>query len=211
MKEKANNTRLKKTKDSSFSASDKEDEILLLHQLSKDDQTAFNHLFETYYQDLLFFAGNFIPSRNICEDIVQSIFAKLWTERKSLSIEKSIKSYLLKTVRNHCLDYIRHLNIKQEYENYMTENHGALESYNTENYLLYSDLHQHLQAALAKLPPEKRDVLILSRLEGIKYKEIAARLKISERTVEVRISDALKELRLLLKDFLVTLIAIFFI
>lgn len=207
--EKANKAPLKEAKESLYSALDRENDKLILYQLSKDNQAAFNHLFETYYRDLLFFAGNFIPSRNTCEDIVQSIFVKLWTDRKNLPIEKSVKSYLLKAVRNHCLDHLRHLNIKQEYEDYMVENHGVLESYDTDHYLLYSDLHEHLQTALSRLTPEKREVLILSRLEGIKYKEIAARLHISERTVEVRISDSLKELRQALKDFLIAFLLLF--
>lgn len=195
----------------SFSPSSEENvEVQLLERLTKDDQQAFNSLFKIYYRNLILFAGYFIPSQNVCEDIVQSIFVTLWSDRRNLQTDKSIKSYLLKAVRNRCIDYIRHQNIKQEYESYLIERQELLEYYDTENYLLYSDLHQHLQAALSKLSPEKREVLIMSRLEGIKYKDIANQLQVSERTVEVRISQALKELRLLLKDFLISLFILFF-
>jgi len=71
----------------------------------------------------------------------------------------------------------------------------------TENYILYSDLCRQLKNALEQLPPQEREVFEMSRLENIKYQEIANRLNISVRTVEVRISKALKQLRILLKDF----------
>lgn len=65
------------------------------------------------------------------------------------------------------------------------------------------------QNALEQLPPQEREVFEMSRLENIKYQEIANRLNISVRTVEVRISKALKQLRILLKDFYLLLFSFF--
>ena len=81
---------------------------------------------------------------------------------------------------------------------------------NTENYILYSDLCRQLKNALEQLPPQEREVFEMSRLENIKYQEIANRLNISVRTVEVRISKALKQLRILLKDFYLLLFLFLF-
>ncbi len=80
----------------------------------------------------------------------------------------------------------------------------------TENYILYSDLCRQLKNALEQLPPQEREVFEMSRLENIKYQEIANRLNISVRTVEVRISKALKQLRILLKDFYLLLFLFLF-
>ena len=136
----------------------------------------------------------------IGEDIVQNIFLKLWNDRKTLEIENSLKSYLLKAVRNYCLDELRHRRIIDEHVAYELKS-GSIDIDTTENYILYSDLCRQLKNALEQLPPQEREVFEMSRLENIKYQEIANRLNISVRTVEVRISKALKQLRILLKDF----------
>ena len=79
---------------------EKQQEIIRLSALKQDNKDAFSFLFQTYYTDLVLFCGNFIRDKDSCEDIVQSIFLKLWSDRKNIQIETSLKSYLLKAVRN---------------------------------------------------------------------------------------------------------------
>ena len=98
------------------------------------------------------------------------------------------------------MDELRHRRIIDEHVAYELKS-GSIDIDTTENYILYSDLCRQLKNALEQLPPQEREVFEMSRLENIKYQEIANRLNISVRTVEVRISKALKQLRILLKDF----------
>ena len=79
-------------------------ELYLLNGLRKGDQDAFSTLFTIYYKDLVMFGGNFLTNRKDCEDIVQSIFLKLWNDREVIKIETALKSYLLTAVRNGCLN-----------------------------------------------------------------------------------------------------------
>ena len=148
------------------------------------------------------FAGCYLPEKTICEDVAQSVFLKLWNDRENLFIETSFKSYLLTAVRNSCLDEIRHRYVVREHEDTVLS-YAELDDVDTENYILYSDLYTHLKDALEKLPPVYREAFGMSRFEQLKYKEIATRLQVSERTVEVRISKALELLRHHLKDFFV--------
>lgn len=178
---------------------DTQQENFLLSALRQDNKEAFSLLFQKYYTDLVLFCGNFVRDKSSCEDIVQSIFLKLWNDRKNIHIETSLKSYLLRAVRNSCFDEFRHLEIVRQYES--DPDHSVLDSYDTENYILYSDLSAHLQQALDQLPAPYREAFEMNRFEGLKYREIAVRLNVSERTVEVRVSKALEMLRKLLKDF----------
>lgn len=178
---------------------DTQQENFLLSALRQDNKEAFSLLFQKYYTDLVLFCGNFVRDKSSCEDIVQSIFLKLWNDRKSIRIETSLKSYLLRAVRNSCFDEFRHLEIVRQYES--DPDHSMLDSYDTENYILYSDLSAHLQQALDQLPAAYREAFEMNRFEGLKYREIAVRLNVSERTVEVRVGKALEMLRKLLKDF----------
>lgn len=187
---------------------DKQQEYFVLSALKQDSKEAFSLLFQTYYTDLVLFGGNFLKDKTSCEDIVQSIFLKLWNDRKSIQIETSLKSYLLKAVRNSCLDEFRHLEIVRQYES--GYENTTLDSYDTENYVLYSDLHDHLYRALDQVPELYREAFELNRFEGLKYREIAEKLNVSERTVEVRVSKTLELLRKYLKDFFLLLLSIGF-
>ncbi|MDL2255106.1 RNA polymerase sigma-70 factor [Parabacteroides sp. OttesenSCG-928-K15] len=177
------------------------EEEYLFNRLKQGDREAFTLLFRRYYKDLVLFGGTFLPDKVACEDIVQSLFLKLWNDRKSLYIEKSLKSFLLRSVRNSCLDEIRHRHVVQEHENYVTK-YALLYEVDTEEYLLYSDLYGQLQQALDKMPREYKEAFEMNRIEGLKYHEIANELQVSQRTVEVRISKAIQFLKKELKDFL---------
>lgn len=180
----------------------------LLAGLKDNSHGSYSILFQTYYKDLVLFAGTMIRDKSACEDIVQNIFLKLWNERETLEIETSLKSYLLRAVRNSCIDFIRHKKIVDNYANAIFAMDG---DYTTEDYVLHSDLNKHLQKAILKLPEKQREAFVLSRFQDMKYKEIAKKLNIAERTVEDRISKALSQLRLELKDFLLLVIIFFFL
>lgn len=178
---------------------DTQQENFLLSALRQDNKEAFSLLFQKYYTDLVLFCGSFVRDKSSCEDIVQSIFLKLWNDRRSIRIETSLKSYLLRAVRNSCFDEFRHLEIVRQYES--DPDHSVLDCYDTDNYILYSDLSAHLQQALDQLPAAYREAFEMNRFEGLKYREIAEKLNVSERTVEVRVGKALEILRKQLKEF----------
>ncbi len=176
----------------------------LLTGLKQDNEEVFSLLFNLYYKDLVVFCGCFIKEQETCEDIVQSIFIKLWNDRHKITIVTSIKSYLLKAVKNACYDEYKHQEVVRRHESQFV----LLEDYHTENYILYSDLYTHLNKALDKIPEPYRETFVLNRFHDLKYKDIANKLNVSERTVEVRISKTLELLRKHLKDFLVLLLSI---
>lgn len=184
-------------------------EMDLLEHLRESDSAAFTHLFHVYYKDLVLFAGHLIKDVAVCEDIVQSIFIKLWYDRSELSITTSLKAYLLKSTRNACLDHIRHSAVKQEYGQFISF-HSSMSDDSTEQYMLYSELQAQYQRALGRLTQMQRECFVLSRMEGLKYVEISERLGIAVRTVELRVSEALRLLKIYLKDFFILLPFLFY-
>lgn len=176
----------------------------LLIELKRGSKQAYSLLFNKYYKDLVLFGGNFLQNKDMCEDIVQNVFFKLWRDRESIVIETSLKSFLLRSVQNSCLDELRHKGVVREHESY-SMTYSVSDHIDTENYVLFSDLHNHLNEALSKLPESCREAFEMNRLEGLKYREIAEKLNVSERTIEVRIGKALSLLRSHLKEFFVTI------
>jgi len=180
-------------------------ENALLARMKNDDENAFSFLFSFYYTDLVMFANIYLKDKDISEELVQDVFVKLWEERQSITITSSLKSYLLKSVQNKSLDWIRHLKIRQQH-NQETISSAALFDFDTENYVLYSELENRIEKIIEQLPVEIAEAYNLNRIEGLKYHEIAEKLNVSQRTVEVRIGKALQILRIELKDYLIAAI-----
>lgn len=181
---------------------------ILIGKLKNEDQEAFTVLFTRYYPDLVRFSFGITRDINISEEIVQDVFLRLWENRHSLDIHSSLKSYLLKSVQNKSIDSLRHVNVASTYAASVLE-HPALLENDTENYVLYSELQAKFNQALDRIPGEYAEVFRMSRLESMNYQQIATKLDISVRTVEVRISKAMSFLRKELKDFLLFLVFIY--
>jgi RNA polymerase sigma-70 factor (family 1) len=180
-------------------------ENILLKRLKDSDQSAFTIIFTKYYEDLVRFSFHFTRNSDTSEEIVQEVFLKLWENRDSLVIHNSLKSFLLKAVQNRSIDNLRHLKIIDKY-NLLILDHPLLSENDTENYVLLSELEENLNQAMAKLPVQMAQAFRMSRIENLNYSEIAAKLGVSIRTVEVWISKALSILRKELKDFLLLLL-----
>lgn len=179
----------------------------LLIELKRGNKEAFTLLFRKYYKDLVLFGGSILRDRVKCEDIVQNIFLKLWTERESIEIEKSLKSFLIRSVQNSCLDELRHKQVVRDHELYV-QTFNYFDCLDTENYVLFSELQDKLAVALEVIPKTYREAFQMNRFEGLKYKEIAEKLQVSERTVEVRISKAISMLRDHLKEYSLIILAL---
>jgi RNA polymerase sigma-70 factor (family 1) len=176
-------------------------ERLLLLRLTNGDKEAFSAIFTAYYSDLVMFASGFTHESITAEEIVQETFIKLWEDHKSSNIIGSLRSYLLKSVQNRCIDWYRHKKIRQiHYEEVI--NNSILYEYNTDNYIFRSELEGLIKKAMLLIPPECAEAFRMNREQGLKYQEIAEKLNVSVRTIEVRIGKALYLLREQLHDYL---------
>lgn len=143
----------------------------------------------------------YIDNRNSVDDLVQDFFVYLWVEGPRLKIKSSLKSYLFTAIKNRCLDYQKHHKIIEKYRTYLLFSSDK-EDDSTEHFFAESELRQAIQTSLAKLPPRCREIFELSRLNGLSNQEIAEKLDLSKRTVELQVSNSLKILRKELAEFL---------
>jgi RNA polymerase sigma-70 factor (family 1) len=176
-------------------------EQLIIGRIKAGDQDMFAEIFSVYYKDLVMFAFSFTHVMGDSEEIVQDVFVKLWDEHENINISDSIKSYLLKSIQNRCIDWHRHKKVVNNHSNYIIEN-SPLYEYDTDNYILSSELEHMIEKAIGSLPEKVKEAFEMNRNDGLKYQEIAVKLNVSVRTVEVRISKALELLRKSLIDFL---------
>lgn len=167
----------------------------------------FETLFKSHYKALHAYANVMLKDSDVAEEIIQSMFLKLWEKRDLIQVQTSVKAYLYKCVYNDSLNYIRNQKTKTKYEDFtvLTMNqHHEPASFQAE----LSELQRNLGLALNDLPEQCRTIFQLSRFEELKYKEIAEELGLSVKTVENQIGKALKILRLKLADFLVLIFAL---
>ena len=172
-----------------------------------ESKSDFEKLFNDHYSNLCAYANNFLKDVDAAEEVVQEVLFKLWTNRESVVINTSVQSYLFKAVRNASLNVIKHVNIREDYK---AQNEYEMDnSLSSEDEMIVTELEQKIRIAIDQLPIERKKIFILSRYEGLKYKEIADKLNISVSTVENQMVNALKFLRSELKDYLPWIIIFF--
>ena len=178
----------------------------LSESIKNSNHGVFELVFNYYYSGLVVYADQIIKNTEISEDIIQSVFMKLWETRETIEI-RSFRSYFMQCVKNRCIDHLRSLQIKQRFDNRIPEaDHLVME----EDLWTKNELSELLERAVGDLPPRCREIFWMSRYENLKIAEIAEKLDISKRTVETQISKALKILRIKLVDYLSLLILYFF-
>ena len=141
------------------------EDIIHLKRLKEGDSRSFDFLFNKYYKDLVLFSCVFLKEQNSSEDIVQDIFFRLWENRENLSIESSLKAYLLTAVKNSCFEELRHREVVRTHQNYVMGSSDLID-YNTEHYLLYSDLERPFAGKpIKKLPEDMRTIFEMNRFK----------------------------------------------
>ena len=168
------------------------------------DEESFEAVFKTYFKALHAYASAILKESEAAEEIVQSVFLKLWEKRETLKINSSLKAYLYRAVYHDSLNHINHQKVKRKHWDHahyeMTQ--GKPEQVGVQIKGQENELYERFQLALDKLPEKCRMVFNLSRFEELKYQEIADRLDISIKTVEAHMGKALKTLRVELAEFL---------
>lgn len=172
-----------------------------LHSIRSGDEKAFEHLFKAQYPILCGYARKYLDDTDQAEEIVQEMFFSFWQKKEKLEINISLEAYLFRSVRNSCLNYLKHLKIREQYK---LANNQEIKRKEQEVHdsVVALELQQRIEHVINQLPPERKKIFKMSRYEELKYKEIAEKLKISVKTVEAQMGKALKFLRLHLADYL---------
>lgn len=171
-------------------------------------QKQFKSVYDQYFNPLGNYAMAILKDRDAAQDAVQEVFVDLWKKRDSININTSLQAYLTRAVKFKCIDFIRKAQTQQRYINESQSAPIAVQEdpYQQEE---QEELKQKLSYAIAQLPSKCRQVFIMSRVDGLTYKEIAEDLSISPKTVENQISRALKLLRKTLSGIAVALVFAF--
>jgi RNA polymerase sigma-70 factor (ECF subfamily) len=167
----------------------------------------FSKTYVVYYPKLVRFSQTYVPAAQDAENIVQDVFLHLWEHWNEIDTFGHINALLFTSVKNKCIDYLRKQTQRQQREEPLSklhENELALNLYSLQKLddsnLASEDIEAIVDEAIRSLPDRCREIFILSRMEGLRHKEIAARLNISTNTIEGQMSIALRKLTTKLKE-----------
>ena len=182
-------------------------EETIIRELKADNQKVFEQVFKKYYPMLYYEARGYTKSNHLAEEIVCDVFTRIWQNRDKLSINTSLREYLIKSVHNNCIDYYRHQKTRDKLKSGLEETYRSkytLEDLgeNPLDYLLTLELEEHIKKAVDTLPGQYKKAFLLSRINELTYEEIAAEMGISVNSVKTNIKNALVKLREQLNEFL---------
>lgn len=177
-----------------------QDDIAIIQAWQAGDTGAFEILYQKYWRKLYVFARRTTPNAEDAQDLIQDVFAQLWTQKEQIDAAVFSESYLFAIVRNKLLDKIRKQYVREDYVQKILQT-SSESDFSTQQTILTNDLNNHLHQAVDVLPEKCREVFQLSRFEQLSVDQIAQKLQISPQTVKNQLSKALQVVRFRLREF----------
>ena len=141
--------------------------LSLLPDLSPED--SFEQVFRTHFKSLHSYACTIMRDPVAAEEVVQTIFVKLWEKKEELEIRENVAVYLYRAVHNASLNQLKHLKVRSAYQSHAMRQHTPNDHEKASGKVMLGELEQRLQKALLELPEQCRTIFQLSRFEDLKY------------------------------------------
>ena len=164
------------------------------------DSKELESLFHNHYNGLCRYAFTIVKEQAEAEDVIQGLFIKLWEKRKELDVLNNAKAYLYRSAHNESLNAVKR--IKRRAISSSDKEIQLSETIDASSIMIGDELQERIEQSLETLPEKCQEVFPLSRYEQLSYKEIAAQLSISVKTVENHMGKALRLMREGLEDYL---------
>jgi RNA polymerase sigma-70 factor (ECF subfamily) len=185
-------------------------EIQLVKEFKEGDTKAFKSLFEIYHERLYSFLFKILRSKEDVEEIVQETFLKVWENRENFWEDYPFEALLFRIARNASLNYHRKKVNRLVFENHL--NFFTKPSVSpADEYLLFQETQEIIETILNGLPPKRKEIFLLQKVDGLSRQEIADKLGISVITVDHQLFKANKYVKDKFQKFNLLLINILFL
>ncbi|MDR2773532.1 MAG: RNA polymerase sigma-70 factor [Tannerella sp.] len=186
----------------------KQEEQQIVRLLKEGDSSAYRYLYDRYYTLLCAVACEYLDDRFPVEDIVNELIFHLWERRETLEIVTSLRSYLIRAIRNRCINALQLERERREitFSAMDADEYETIQTSESGDYplavLLENELEEKIRQAIENLPADSRRIFKMSRFENKRYDQIAEESGISVNTVKYHIKNALMRLKDELQEFL---------
>lgn len=154
-----------------------------MQHIDINSEKSFREVFGTFYVPLVHYANTFLHNSEDAEDIVQEVFVTVWERTAISSTGNGLKSYLYRSVKNRCLNFLRDSSVKKKKMSELPEDEVVDFQFSHE--IIREEVYQQLLATFDTLPPQCKKIYQLS-LAGMKASEIASELNLSVETVKTQ-------------------------
>jgi len=163
--------------------------------IKQENRLAFNTFYELYYDQVFRFAYYFLKDTEACREIVVEVFFSVWQSREKITRIENMETYLFIATRNEATRYSKRTERKEflSLDSVPIQMEIAKDE-SPEDEIAYEEMEQLLGKAIGGLPEKCRLIFLLARQEGLKPKEIAEKLSISENTVRVQMKIAIEKI-----------------
>lgn len=170
------------------------DEKSCLIQLKAGSQAAFAQIFHQYKNPVYQATLKIVPYEEIAEDILQTTFIRLWEKKSLIDPEQPFKAYLYRIASNLVADYFRRAAADKRLQARLMI--AATELYDhIEETIGRKESEAVLKEAISRLPPKRREVYTLIKVDGLSYEEVSRQLGISVTTINDHMVRASKFVR----------------
>lgn len=170
-------------------------EHIHLKQLKVGNEDSFRFLYDQYHTPIYYYSLRFLYQEELAEEVTADVFIQIWKKRAVINTEGTILPFLYKLAKDISINYLKKIasseRLKQEY----IEHYLMFKEDNQEDKLIQLEEWANLLAQIELLPPKRREILKLRYKEGLDYKSIGQKLKISPHTVKVQLVKARKFLK----------------
>ncbi|GAB3223565.1 RNA polymerase sigma-70 factor [Spirosoma arcticum] len=171
-------------------------ELFIRNAYQHDARQGFDLLFRRYYKPLCSHAMRFLYEKEQAQDVVADVFLSFWKNQVHTYLTSPYRSYLFAAVRKRAISQLQAYRLDSPDGSMATDTnelpYGDFED--PQQILQYTELYLQIEAKISQLPPQCQRVFLLSRVEGLKHREIADELHISLKTVEAHLNKALAQL-----------------
>lgn len=173
---------------------------ILLDQLKSGDYSAYELIFKKYYKTLSVKAYFMLEDDMEAEDLVQNLFISIWQNNLFLSVNTSVKAYLIRSVHNRCLTVLRDKKTAERRLNKYTEEQNFRDEEDQET-VPQNDYEKKFELIFGQLPSQRQKAFKLVYLEDKKYKEAAEEMGLSVNSIKTHLKLAVKALQKKLINF----------
>jgi RNA polymerase sigma-70 factor (family 1) len=165
----------------------------LVSMLYEGSDTAFAEIYRRYWHDLYVLAYRKTTSKETAEELVQELFADIWSRRFTIQIT-SLRAFLFASLKYSIIDWIDKKASHQKFDVYH-QAFGQTADQNTEENIEYQDLEENTYLLLRDFPEKTREIFVMSRMEHLSNAEIADRINLSEKAIEYHLGKVLAKLK----------------
>ena len=180
----------------------------IINPLEINSEMNFGFFYNTYYQRFVRYAFYYVNDLPTAEDMTHDALLYYWENKQKLPADTDVLGYILQSVKNKCLNYLKHIQVEIEYSKNRTELHDweivtRIQTLEDESYstIFSKDIMKIVMESLSELPEQTRNIFVLNRLENKSRKEIAGLLGVSQQKIDYHINKANSHLLHRLKDY----------